>query len=160
MASDHSNGPPHNIPHGDGLSDYPGSDLGYPVDKNWQNGGSKTPDSLYRLRPTGSGSGASLPPTGWTDEPRKSNERQRSRQRPSRSGSGQTRICKKCGEQLTGQFVRALDGTFHLDCFKCRVTPPPPSQTASPLLPRWIMLTQALLLGLWRDSSLQVFPGR
>ena len=31
------------------------------------------------------------------------------------------RTCKKCGEALTGQFVRALGGTFHLDCFKCRV---------------------------------------
>jgi RhoGAP domain/LIM domain len=34
--------------------------------------------------------------------------------------SGQLRTCKKCGEGLTGQFVRALNGTFHLDCFKCR----------------------------------------
>ena len=32
-----------------------------------------------------------------------------------------SRKCKKCGESLTGQFVRALGGTFHLDCFKCRV---------------------------------------
>ena len=32
-----------------------------------------------------------------------------------------SRICKKCGESLTGQFVRALGGTFHLDCFLCRV---------------------------------------
>ena len=31
------------------------------------------------------------------------------------------RICKKCGESLTGQFVRALGGTFHLECFLCRV---------------------------------------
>ena len=31
------------------------------------------------------------------------------------------RVCKKCGEPLTGQFVRALGGTFHLECFKCRV---------------------------------------
>jgi len=30
------------------------------------------------------------------------------------------RTCKKCGDALTGQFVRALGGTFHLDCFKCR----------------------------------------
>lgn len=30
------------------------------------------------------------------------------------------RTCRKCGEALTGQFVRALGGTFHLDCFKCR----------------------------------------
>ncbi|KAK5940538.1 Rho-type GTPase activating protein Rga1 [Knufia obscura] len=30
------------------------------------------------------------------------------------------RTCKKCGDPLTGQFVRALGGTFHLDCFKCK----------------------------------------
>ena len=36
-----------------------------------------------------------------------------------KSSGGQQRICKKCGESLTGQFVRALGGTFHLDCFKC-----------------------------------------
>ena len=36
-----------------------------------------------------------------------------------RSANGQARTCKKCGENLTGQFVRALGGTFHLDCFKC-----------------------------------------
>lgn len=34
---------------------------------------------------------------------------------------GSRRVCKKCGELLTGQFVRALGGTFHLDCFRCRV---------------------------------------
>ena len=39
--------------------------------------------------------------------------------KPSHSGP---RICKKCGEGLTGQFVRALGGTFHLDCFRCRVS--------------------------------------
>jgi hypothetical protein len=38
-----------------------------------------------------------------------------------RSASGTTRVCKKCEEPLTGQFVRALGGTFHLECFKCRV---------------------------------------
>lgn len=105
--------------------DYPGSDSGYPSDRNWQNGGSRTPDSTYRLKPTTSGS--SMPgafPGAWTDEPppRKSGERNRSRQRNGRTASGQLRICKKCGEPLTGQFVRALDGTFHLDCFKCRVS--------------------------------------
>ena len=35
--------------------------------------------------------------------------------------SGTVRVCKKCSEPLTGQFVRALGGTFHLDCFRCRV---------------------------------------
>jgi hypothetical protein len=62
---------------------------------------------------------------GDTDtESRRSGERNGSRPRGSRSASGQVRTCKKCGESLTGQFVRALDGTFHLDCFKCRVSPP------------------------------------
>lgn len=37
-----------------------------------------------------------------------------------KSPSGQMRICKACGEPLEGQFVRALGGTFHLACFKCR----------------------------------------
>lgn len=55
-------------------------------------------------------------------ESRRSGERNGPRPRGSRSASGQGRICKKCGESLTGQFVRALDGTFHLDCFKCRVS--------------------------------------
>ena len=35
--------------------------------------------------------------------------------------SGTLRVCRKCGEPLTGQFVRALGGTFHLECFKCQV---------------------------------------
>ncbi|CAK7230433.1 Rho-type GTPase activating protein Rga1 [Sporothrix bragantina] len=53
-------------------------------------------------------------------EPRRSAERKHSQQGSSRTTSGQVRICNKCGEQLTGQFVRALDGTFHLDCFRCK----------------------------------------
>ncbi|KAG8165220.1 hypothetical protein KVR01_005495 [Diaporthe batatas] len=58
----------------------------------------------------------------WDEEgeSRQSQERNRSRGRNGRQASGGQRICKKCGEPLTGQFVRALDGTFHLDCFKCR----------------------------------------
>ena len=49
----------------------------------------------------------------------------RSRQKGAHGGrnaSGTIRICKKCDEPLTGQFVRALGGTFHLDCFKCQVS--------------------------------------
>ncbi|KAL8871530.1 MAG: hypothetical protein Q9174_002659 [Haloplaca sp. 1 TL-2023] len=30
------------------------------------------------------------------------------------------RICDKCGEALLGQFVRAMGGMFHLECFMCR----------------------------------------
>jgi len=31
------------------------------------------------------------------------------------------RYCGKCGESLSGQFVRALGDTFHLECFTCNV---------------------------------------
>ncbi|KAI2138569.1 Rho-type GTPase activating protein Rga1 [Ophidiomyces ophidiicola] len=41
----------------------------------------------------------------------------RDRSRPN-VGSG-SRICRKCGESLLGQFVRALGGTYHLECFQC-----------------------------------------
>jgi hypothetical protein len=56
------------------------------------------------------------------DPSKLSGERNRSRTRNGRTVSGQLRHCKKCGEPLTGQFVRALGGTFHLDCFRCRVS--------------------------------------
>jgi hypothetical protein len=56
------------------------------------------------------------------DTPKVSGERDRARMHGNRKGSGQMRVCKKCGEPLTGQFVRALGGTFHLDCFKCEVS--------------------------------------
>ena len=48
-------------------------------------------------------------------------ERSRPNGAPSAKPPGALRICNKCGEALTGQFVRALGGTFHLDCFRCRV---------------------------------------
>ncbi|KAK7409187.1 Rho-type GTPase activating protein Rga1 [Neonectria punicea] len=115
---------PHDHPHAhDHSHDFAGPDLTHPPDPNWQNGGHETPDSGYRLRPTGSApSTPNPPPAGWDDEQslRKSAERNRSRGRNGRSASGQQRVCNACGESLTGQFVRALDGTFHLDCFKCQ----------------------------------------
>ena len=40
--------------------------------------------------------------------------------KPKRSG----KICGKCGEGLTGQFVRALGDTYHLECFTCHVSSP------------------------------------
>ncbi len=68
--------------------------------------------------PSGSASGRDR-----DGEPSKtSGERPRSRSRNGRTASGQLRMCKKCGEPLTGQFVRALGGTFHLECFRCRVS--------------------------------------
>ena len=40
----------------------------------------------------------------------------------SKSSHSAPRLCQKCEDALTGQFVRALGGTFHLDCFRCRVS--------------------------------------
>lgn len=54
----------------------------------------------------------------------RSNARDRSRTngRSHTKSPGSSRICQKCNEPLTGQFVRALGGTFHLECFKCQVS--------------------------------------
>ncbi|CAG8900543.1 unnamed protein product [Penicillium salamii] len=46
-------------------------------------------------------------------------DRSRVHGRQNKSPGGSSRLCQKCGEPLTGQFVRALGGTFHLECFKC-----------------------------------------
>ncbi|KAI4209838.1 MAG: hypothetical protein LQ351_007256 [Letrouitia transgressa] len=43
--------------------------------------------------------------------------RERSR---TNGSSGGKRICGRCGEPLLGQFVRAMGGMFHLECFMCR----------------------------------------
>jgi hypothetical protein len=43
----------------------------------------------------------------------------RSRSRTNGSGGRSMRTCQKCNQALTGQFVRALGGTYHLECFKC-----------------------------------------
>jgi hypothetical protein len=74
-------------------------------------------DNRMSASPVGSASGRDRE----GDYHKTSGERNRSRTRSSRTASGQVRICKKCGEPLTGQFVRALGGTYHLDCFRCRV---------------------------------------
>lgn len=57
-----------------------------------------------------------------------------------RSGNGSrrpggSRVCGKCGLSLTGQFVRALGDTYHLECFTCHVscTHPPPCFRRAPV---------------------------
>ncbi|KAK4099782.1 hypothetical protein N658DRAFT_429003 [Parathielavia hyrcaniae] len=117
-----------------------GYDYGGPAGGDWGHGHPSSGESPYRMdqeqanlspaltrRNGGHGNQSGRPPASPalsaenTDtESRRSAERNRSKPRGSRSASGQVRTCKKCGETLTGQFVRALDGTFHLDCFKCR----------------------------------------
>ena len=47
--------------------------------------------------------------------------RQRERPRKERRPSDKQRMCGKCQRQLTGQFVRALGDTYHLECFTCHV---------------------------------------
>ncbi|KAL8729986.1 MAG: hypothetical protein Q9181_004814 [Wetmoreana brouardii] len=43
------------------------------------------------------------------------------RERSRTNGSnGAKRICDSCGEPLLSQFVRAMGGMFHLECFMCR----------------------------------------
>lgn len=130
MATDHSNGPPVDVTHDDGPNDHTNEHTGH-ADASWQNGSSQAPN------PTAPGPNGSLPPpAGYADEPTNGSEVSRPRPRNGRSASAQSRVCKKCGLQLTGQFVRALDGTFHLDCFKCRVIPDPlpPLLIPSPFL--------------------------
>ncbi|KAL1954334.1 hypothetical protein VTO42DRAFT_1408 [Malbranchea cinnamomea] len=51
------------------------------------------------------------------------NPAQQSRQNGAPSGkppAQATRVCKKCGEPLLGQFVRALGATYHLECYQCQ----------------------------------------
>lgn len=60
----------------------------------------------------------------------RSSARDRSRPGPrshNKSPGSTPRLCKKCGEPLVGQFVRALGGTFHLECFRCEVSLNTPS---------------------------------
>lgn len=68
-----------------------------------------------------SGRGLEPEQPGYRD---RSHARDRSRAsgRPNTKSPGSSRMCQKCGESLTGQFVRALGGTFHLECFRCQVS--------------------------------------
>lgn len=105
-------------------------------------------DHMLAASPTGSASGKDR--DGGSQK--NSGERNRSRTRNGRGGSGQMRICKKCGEPLIAQFVRALGGTFHLDCFKCRVRESCPVCRVHKLTLRFA--------GLWTNSCFEVLPCR
>lgn len=43
-------------------------------------------------------------------------------QQPAARRSGSVTYCAKCGLAVRGQFVRALQQVYHLDCFHCRVS--------------------------------------
>lgn len=110
------------------------------------------PDRKLNASPANSASGREGPLREGNRKP--STERTRSRTRTGRTGSGSLRLCKKCGEPLTGQFVRALGGTFHLDCFRCRVGFPPCFITSN------CMSNLGAFTGLWPNSRIQVLSGR
>lgn len=177
MATDHSNGPPVDAARDEGPNDYANEHAGH-ADASWQNGSAQAPNP-----PASGPSGPLPPPAGYADEPTNGSDASRPRPRNGgRSASAQARVCKKCGLQLTGQFVRALDGTFHLDCFKCRVNACPPFSTplsslflfphpslfdpvsflpiptSPPLYPRDVLTL--CLTGLRRDRGIQVLPRR
>lgn len=76
-----------------------------------------TPPSTDRMDfPLGPANGGQNMPL-TVGRPSEERLKQPSSRRPSAS-----RICGKCGEPLAGQFVRALDNTYHLDCFTCHVS--------------------------------------
>jgi hypothetical protein len=58
-------------------------------------------------------------------------ERPRGAGRKPSERSKEQRLCGKCGTHLTGQFVRALGDTYHLECFTCHVSP---LQSPTPLI--------------------------
>lgn len=106
----------------------PGPDSPFQDDGAWKNGGFRAPDLPSRSPARSPRPNPDLPrdPSDLVRdldnmEDRRTPDRGLTpRSKSGRSTSGH-RVCKKCNLQLTGQFVRALDGTFHLDCFRCRV---------------------------------------
>ena len=75
----------------------------------------------------------------------------RQRKEPKRRPSGQQRMCGKCQQYLTGQFVRALGDTYHLECFTCHV-----SLHSRHVDSRSSTLT--VFAGLRQDRCLEVLP--
>jgi len=63
------------------------------------------------------------------------------------SGSASGHTCAKCGQPMTGQFVRALGLVFHLNCFTCGTSSDPE---------RGLMRRR----GLQQGRRGQVLPGR
>ena len=99
---------------------YAGRANGLAVDGNRQRSGGATVPMI----PSSNGN---LPAS---NDLRSGRERSQTQDRPPRersrpngaSGGKSNRACKKCDQPLTGQFVRALGGTYHLECFLCRVS--------------------------------------
>jgi hypothetical protein len=66
-------------------------------------------------------------------------------------------MCGACGKPVKGQFVRAMNKVFHLNCFRCRVS----SFTGSHIVPIVAASSHVHpLTGLQYHRSGQVFPSR
>lgn len=55
------------------------------------------------------------------DRPHDHGSKERSKSGGRRPSGHHQRTCGKCQRALTGQFVRALGDTYHLECFTCHV---------------------------------------
>ncbi|KAL4960891.1 GTPase-activating protein LRG1 [Aspergillus stella-maris] len=100
-----------------------------PRTRPWNNASSgydsvQSPDGIRPIRRLDSNPAEPKDPTTPQDrtnywENSGSLERPRPNGRSHAKAPGSSRVCKKCSEPLTGQFVRALQATYHLECFKC-----------------------------------------
>lgn len=88
--------------------------------------GAQGTDGRVGRRPEPDPDGSRDPSSQRDPSAQRDRSTQRDRSRPNarphtKSPSSAPRVCKTCGEALTGQFVRALGSTYHLECFKCEV---------------------------------------
>ena len=82
------------------------------------NGLSRQPTNPYDMQsPQSLAPPKTDPPTRSLTDPVDPQQQDTAREKP----RGRNKICGKCGEGLTGQFVRALGDTYHLECFTCHV---------------------------------------
>lgn len=110
------------------------------LQSDWVNKNSNTPSALrpgippaqsqdpsrYLSQYVTNGPGSSLASTDLRDRPQSQQQTapvttDTSQALATRRPSG-SRVCAKCGNSLSGQFVRALDATYHLECFTCHVS--------------------------------------
>lgn len=75
---------------------------------------------------------------------------------PRSADRSRAQVCAKCDLPMTGQFVRALGSVFHLDCFRCQVSPC--AMFYAHL--RSDSLTHDDITGLQQSGGRQVFPRR
>lgn len=82
--------------------------------------------AMHRRHESGDAAASASHPQEGVDRPGEASSEQQLAERPrgnrKPSAVKEQRTCGKCGNHLTGQFVRALGGTYHLECFTCHVS--------------------------------------